>query len=82
MHPGSRIPAGHLIDEVAGLEVVGAIDNHIDTREQVGGVGSRQIGHHWLQAGGGVDPGQVPCGCDGLRQTRSHVGLVEEQLPG
>ena len=73
--------AGVFVDEIPGLEVVGPIDDHVHAAEQVGDVGSREVGHDRFDRRGGVDGGQMPRGRDRLRQSGGHVGLVEQHLP-
>ena len=74
-----------VVEQEAGLEVVGAIQDDIGAAELLAeqqplGVGGAEIGHQRTDADVGVDLGQPGLGGFGLGQTGLGVGGVEEDL--
>jgi len=68
-----------VVDEVAGFEVVGAVE--YDVRgEEGGGVLGDQVGDVGVDADAGVDAGEVAAGGFGFGEGGARVGFVEEHL--
>ena len=81
MDPGHTLSAGKLVDEESGLEVVGAVDDQVDSGQQFAAVRGREVGHDRLDRGRRVDALEVLPGGHRLGQSGRHVGFVEEHLP-
>ena len=77
--PGDVIAAGEVVDEVAGGDVVGAVEDQIDIREgfDVGGVG---VGDDGVDFDFVIDLPESLGGGDGLGEFLGRVIFVEEQL--
>ena len=82
MDPRNPLSAGKLVDEEAGLEVVGAVNDHVDAAEEPGDARRDEVGDDRLDPAGGVDPLEVTGRCHRLGEPGCDVGLVEEHLPG
>jgi hypothetical protein len=83
--PGFGLLDGVVVDEVAGLEVVGGVQNQIDGDEVGGGeelvdVVGDEVGDVGVDGDGGVEESDLAAGGFGLGEPVAGVGLVEEDL--
>jgi len=72
---------GVVVDEVAGLEVVGGVEDEVGGGEEIVDVGGDQVGYVGVDGDGGVEEGDLAAGGLGLGEGLEGVGLVEEDLP-
>ncbi len=70
-----------VVDQEARLEIVGAIEEQMDSREEGFGVARAEIGDDAFDGNGGIDRPQFAFGGDGLGKGTESVGFVEERLP-
>ena len=79
VYPGAVVADAEVVDEVAGFEVVGAVE--YDVRgEEGGGVLGDQVGDVGVDADAGVDAGEVAAGGFGFGEGGAGVVFVEEHL--
>ena len=79
--PRDAVFDGDVVDEVACLEVIAAVEYDVGGQQQAFGVFGRQVGDLGLDPNAGVDPRQpVPRG-GGFWEQLLGVGLLEEPLP-
>jgi len=78
--PGDGSLDGEVVDEVAGLEVVGGVEDEVAAAEQFGDVCRDKVGDAGMDGDGGVEEGDLAAGGFGLGQRGCGVGLVEEDL--
>ncbi len=77
--PGARVADAEVVDEVAGFEVVGAVEDDVGAQE-VGGVGWDEVGDVGVDVDAGVDAGEVAAGGFGFGEGGAGVVFVEEHL--
>ena len=77
--PGAVVADAEVVDEVAGLEVVGTVEDDVGGEER-GGVGGDEVGDVRVDVDGGVDAGEVAAGGFGLGEGGAGVVFVEEHL--
>lgn len=77
--PGAVVADAEVVDEVAGFEVVGAVEDEVGG-EEVGGVVRDEVGDVGVDVDGGVDAGEVEAGGFGFGEGGAGVGFVEEHL--
>ena len=78
--PGLPLLDGVVVEEVAGFEVVGAVEDEMGRGEEVVDVGGDEVGDDGFDLDGGVEGGDLAAGGFGLGQGGARVGLVEEDL--
>ena len=76
------LPVGHgvVVEQIARLEVVRAVDDQVDVVGQRANVRGRDVGDDRLDGDGRVDLAQPPRRGDGLGQLLGDVGFVEQHL--
>lgn len=79
VYPGAVVADAEVVDEVAGLEVVGAVEDDVGG-EEVGGVGWDEVGDVGGDADAGVDAGEMAAGGFGFGESGAGVVFVEEHL--
>ena len=77
--PGAVVADAEVVDEVAGFEVVGAVEDEVGG-EEGGGVGWDEVGDGCVDADAGVDAGEVAAGGFGLGEGGAGIVFVEEHL--
>jgi len=77
--PGACVADAEVVDEVAGFEVVGAVEDDVGV-EEVGGVLGDEVGDVRVEVDAGVDAGEVAAGGFGLGKGGACVVFVEEHL--
>ena len=78
--PGLAQLHRRVVDQVAGLEVVGAVEDQVGVADQVEDVGVVDVGDDRLDRRSAVDLPELPRGGLGLGQVVGDVLLVEEDL--
>jgi hypothetical protein len=84
--PGAVVADAEVVEEVAGFEVVGAVEDEVWFVVVAGGaeeffdVGWDEVGDVGGDADGAVDAGEVEAGGFGFGEVGVGVGLVEEDL--
>ena len=78
--PGLGLLDGVVVDEVAGLEVVGGVEDEVDGGEEFVDVGGDEVGDVGMDGDCGVEEGDLATGCFGFGEGFPGVGLVEENL--
>jgi hypothetical protein len=71
---------GVIVDEVAGLEVVGGVEDEVGRSKQFVDVGGNYVRDVGVDDDGGVEESDLAEGGFGLRERLEGVGLVEENL--
>jgi len=76
---------GEVVEQVAGLEVVGGVEQDLGRRvaggqEQLGDVGWGEVGDAGVDGDAGVEEGDVAAGGLGFGEAGAGVGFVEEEL--
>ncbi len=69
-----------IVDQVAGFEIVGGVEDQVDIFEQFCRVGGAQIGDEGLQNYVGIDLRQTSGGGDGFGSSFTGIGLGKEEL--
>ncbi len=77
--PGAVVADAEVVDEIAGFEVVGAVEDDIGG-EELGGVLGNQVGDVGVDANAGVDAGEVTAGGFGFGESGAGVVFIEEHL--
>jgi len=77
--PGAVVADAEVVDEVAGFEVVGAVQDDVDGQE-IGGVLGDEVGDVGVDEDAGVDAGEVEAGGFGFGEGGAGVVFVEEHL--
>jgi len=77
--PGAVVADAEVVDEVAGFEVIGAVEDDVGG-EEVWGVGWDEVGDVGVDADAGVDAGEVAAGGFGLGKRGAGVVFIEEHL--
>jgi hypothetical protein len=77
--PGARVADAEVVDEVAGFEVVGTVEDEVGG-EEGGGVGGDEVGDVGVDVDAGVDAGEVAAGGFGFGEGGAGVVFVEEHL--
>ena len=72
---------GVIVDQVAGFEIVGAVENQVHAVQQFLGVGGIEIGDNPGYANSGIDARQTPLGRNGFGHRIGGVGFFEKELP-
>ncbi len=72
---------GEVVDQEASLEIVGAIEEQIDSREEGFGVARAEIGDNAFDGDGGINRAQFAFGGDSLGKGIESIGFIEERLP-
>ncbi len=72
---------GEVVEEVAGFEVVGGVEDEVGGAEETVDVGGDEVGDLRMDADGGVEAMDLAPGGFGLGESVAGVGLVEEDLP-
>ncbi len=75
--PGFALFDGEVVEQVAGFEVVGAVEQQVGAGEQGVDVGGDEVRDHWLDVNGGVEGGDLAAGGFGLGQGFAGVGFIE-----
>ena len=78
--PGFGLLDGVVVDEVAGFEVVGGVEDEVGGGEEFVDVGGDEVGDVGVDGDGGVEEGDLAAGGFGLGEGFEGVGLVEEDL--
>jgi hypothetical protein len=78
--PGFGLLDGVVVDEIAGFEVVGGIEDEVGGGEKFVDVGGDEVGDVGVDGDGGVEEGNFAAGGFGLGEGVAGVGLVEEDL--
>ncbi len=83
--PGFGLLDAVVVEEVAGFEVVGGVQNQIDRDPVRGGedlvdVGGNEVGDEGVDGDGRVEEGDLAAGGFGFGEREEGVGLVEEDL--
>ncbi len=71
---------GVVVDEVAGFEVVGGVEDELGGGEELVDVGGDEVGDVGVDGDGGVEEGDLAAGGFGFGEGFAGVGLVEEDL--
>jgi len=69
-----------IIDEIADLEIIGAVEDQVGIPDQFDDVGVVNVGDDGLDVNAGVDGAELASGGLGLGQVLGNVVLVEEDL--
>jgi hypothetical protein len=77
--PGTGVADAEVVDEVAGFEVVGAVEDNVGG-EEIGGVVGDEVGDVRGDLDAGVDAGEVAAGGFGFGESGAGVVFVEEHL--
>ena len=77
--PGAVVADAEVVDEVAGFEVVGAVEDDVGRGEEVDVIGD-EVGDVRGDVDGGVDAGEVAAGGFGFGEGSAGVLFVEEHL--
>jgi hypothetical protein len=77
--PGAVVADAEVVDEVAGFEVVGAVEDEVGV-EEGGGVGWDEVGDVGVDVDGGVDAGEVEACGFGFGERGAGIVFVEEHL--
>ena len=80
VNPGRDGLNSEVVDEETGLEVVGAIDDEIKAREQLGGIARVQVPHEAFDVDTAIDGAQFALGGNGFGEGGAGVVFVEESL--
>ena len=72
---------GEIVDQKAGFEVVGAVENDVEALQQIGGVLRIEIGDEAFYGNGGIDGFELALGGDGFGEGITGIGFVEKSLP-
>ena len=80
VHPGHARAQAHVVQHVARLEIVGAVEDEVGLAHEPVGEDGVDVGHETADGHVGVDPPQPPRGGRGLRPGERGVLLVEERL--
>ena len=78
--PGDGLTDGEVVDEIAGFEVVGGIQDQVRGGEEFLNVGRDEVGDARVDGDGGVEEGDLAAGGFGFGEGVAGVGLVEEDL--
>jgi hypothetical protein len=81
VYPGFGLLDRVIVDEIAGFEVVGGVEDEVGWGEQLVDIGWYQVGDMWVNGGRGVEERDLTMGGFGLGERLEGVGLVEEYLP-
>ena len=72
---------GHIVDQEASFEIVGAVKEHIDFTEKCFHVARAEIGDDTFDGHGRIDRAQPALRGDRLGKNVESIGLLEEGLP-
>ena len=78
--PGDGVLDGEVVEEVAGFEVVGAVEDDVGAGDQCCDVGGDEVGDMRGDLDAGVDAGEVAASGFGLGEGFAGVVFVEEDL--
>ena len=78
--PRNAAAHGEIVDQVARLEIVGAVQDDVGVAQQFGRVGGGEIGDDAAHADGGIDARDAARGGGGFGQRLGGVGLFEKPL--
>ncbi len=78
--PGDGLLDGEVVEEVAGFEVVGAVEEEMRAGEERVDVGGDEVGDDGFDLDGGVEGGDLAAGGFGFGEGGVGVGFVEEDL--
>ncbi len=81
VNPGQGVLHRKIIDKIAGLEVIGAVENKLCPFEQSFYIRWRQIGDMGFNHDFGIESSDFSGRGDGLGQRFSGIGFVEKGLP-
>ncbi len=79
--PGNPALQGDVVEQHAGFEIVGAVEDHVDALGQIHDVGVIDVGDQRLDRDLRVDFSQLGRRGNGLGQAGCDVVLVEQHLP-
>jgi len=79
--PGLPLLDGEVIEKIAGLEVVGGVEDEICRGEEMVDVAGDEVDDVGVNARGGVEELDFTAGGLGLGQGGEGIGLIEEDLP-
>jgi hypothetical protein len=78
--PGFGLLDAEVVDEVAGFEVVGGVQNEIGWSEELVDVRGDEVADVGLDGDGGVEEGDLAAGGFGFGEGVAGVGFVKEDL--
>ena len=78
--PGDSAADGEIVDQIAGVEVVGAVQDQVRTGHQFGDIGGGEVGNYAARLDGRIDAAQGACGGGGFGQGLGGVGFFEQPL--
>ncbi len=78
--PGDFAIDGGVVDQKAGLEIVGAVEDQVDVLEQILDIGGRQIGDHRFDGHFGIHTRQPPRCRYGFGQRFGRIGFFKQEL--
>src|SRR5258705_9712187 len=79
--PGPAGFHGNIVDQETSFEIVGAIEEQIDSTEKCFRIARAEIGDDPFDGHGRIDRAQLALRGDGLWKDVESVGLIEEGLP-
>jgi hypothetical protein len=71
---------GEIVDEEAGFEIVGAVENDVEALQQIGGVLRIEIGDETFDGNGGIDGFELALGGNGFGEGIARVIFIEQGL--
>ena len=78
--PGFGLLDGVVVEEVAGLEVVGGVEDEVRGGKELVDVGGDEVGDVGMDSDGGVEESDLAAGGFGFREGFAGVCFVEEDL--
>ena len=79
--PGDAAAQREIVQQVAGLEVVRAVEDQCGVVQQFGDVGRGDVRHNRAHGDGGINARQTAPGRHGLGQRFSGIGFFKQPLP-
>lgn len=80
VNPGDGFAEGEVVEEEAGFEIIGGVEDAGDIAEEFPGGGGGKISDDGLDGDFGVDEGEAAGGGDGFREGVAGIGFVKEPL--
>lgn len=68
---------GEIVDEEAGFEIVGPVENDVEPLQQFHGVLGIEVGDYSLDGNGGIDGLELALGGDGFGESVAGVGFIK-----
>jgi hypothetical protein len=78
--PGLGLLDGVVVEEIAGFEVVGGVEDEMGWGKEFVDVGGDEVGDAGVDGDGGVEEGDLAAGGFGFGEGVAGVGFVEEDL--